>query len=97
MATSFHPERWLPDARTNPESPFFHDRLEALQPFSEGRESCLGQHLALAEIRLIFSKLLWSFDFEALEDRKTKWEDMRTFLIVEKKAIEMRARLRATA
>ncbi|KAK1254519.1 hypothetical protein MKX08_008514 [Trichoderma sp. CBMAI-0020] len=97
MATSFHPERWLPDARTNPKSPFFHDRLETMQPFSEGRESCLGQHLALAEIRLIFSKLLWSFDFEALEDRKTKWEDMRTFLIVEKKVIEMRAKLRATA
>ncbi|PTB37888.1 hypothetical protein M441DRAFT_200670 [Trichoderma asperellum CBS 433.97] len=97
LATSFIPERWLPDARTDTESPFFHDRLQAVQPFSEGPVSCMGQHLALAEIRLIFSKLLWSFDFEVLEDRKKKWEDMRTFLIVEKKPIEMRAKLRATA
>jgi cytochrome P450 len=96
LATSFVPERWLPETHANPESPFFHDRLQAVQPFSEGPVNCLGQHLALAEIRLILSKLLWAFDFEVVEDRKTRWEDLRTFLLVEKTPIEMRAKLRAT-
>ncbi|KAL7793172.1 cytochrome P450 [Trichoderma ceciliae] len=96
-ATSFVPERWLPDARTDPESPFFHDRLQAVQPFSDGPRACLGQHLAWAEMRLILSKLLWVFDFEVVEDRKMRWEDLRTFLLVEKKPIEVRAKLRTTA
>ncbi|KAM0256936.1 hypothetical protein ACHAQJ_004637 [Trichoderma viride] len=95
-ATSFIPERWLPATHTNPKSPFFHDRLQAVQPFSDGPVSCLGQHLALAEIRLILVKMLWTFDFEVVEDRKTRWEDLRTFLLVEKTPIEVRAKLRVT-
>ncbi|KAL6794449.1 cytochrome P450 [Trichoderma sp. SZMC 28012] len=93
-ATSFVPERWLSDSRTDQESPFFHDRLQVVQPFSDGPRACLGQHLAWAELRLILSKLIWVFDFEVVEDRKMRWEDLRTFLLVEKKPIEVRARLR---
>lgn len=96
QATSFVPERWLSDTRTDPESPFFHDRLQAVQPFSDGPRACLGQHLAWAEMRLILAKLLRVFEFEVVEDRKMRWEDLRTFLLVEKKPIEVRAKLRAT-
>ncbi|KAK4216435.1 cytochrome P450 [Rhypophila decipiens] len=89
-ATSFHPERWLEHARSDPSSLYFRDRREALQPFSIGPRNCLGQHLAWAEMRLILAKLVWNFDIEVVAGRKIRWEDLRTFLLVEKKPIMMK-------
>lgn len=37
---SFHPERWLSGSEAEP---FARDKKEALQPFSSGPRSCLGQ------------------------------------------------------
>ncbi|KAK0701923.1 cytochrome P450 [Lasiosphaeria miniovina] len=93
----FLPERWLPEARTDEESPFFGDRPEAMQAFSLGVRSCMGQHLALAEMRLILARLVWNFDFDAPEDktRWLNWEDLRTFLLVEKRPIYVGLRLRS--
>jgi cytochrome P450 len=93
-ASAFRPERWLPDALTNPESPFFKDRRQEMQPFSMGPRNCMGQHIALAEMRLIMAKLLWNFDFEAAKVQALRWEDLRTFLLVEKRPIEVRVKLR---
>lgn len=93
-ANSFIPERWLPEASANSESPFFKDRRDAVQSFSVGPRSCMGQHLALAELRLILTKLLWTFDFTPVEGKLLEWESLRTFLLVEKKAIEVRIRIR---
>ncbi|SPQ27093.1 67ae26ce-880a-443c-9037-8ef0263fdfe6 [Thermothielavioides terrestris] len=94
---SFLPERWLPEASADPASPFFGDQRDALHPFSLGPRSCLGQHLAWAEMRLILAKLLWTFDFSAPQDRAKwlKWEDLRTFALVEKRPILVRMKLRA--
>ncbi|XXH00551.1 hypothetical protein Hte_006899 [Hypoxylon texense] len=92
--TSFFPERWLPEASTDAKSPFFHDQRQAIQSFSAGPRSCMGQHLAWAEMRLTLSKLLWSLDFEAVEGKILKWEDLRTFLLVEKKPIQVRMKIR---
>ncbi|XRM46065.1 hypothetical protein ABZX51_009122 [Aspergillus tubingensis] len=92
-ASSFIPDRWLPDALNNPNSPFYHDDRQAVQPFSMGPRSCLGQHLAWAEMRLILTKLLVSFDFEAVEGKRLQWEELRTFLLVEKRPLEVRVRL----
>ncbi|KAF2967122.1 hypothetical protein GQX73_g6442 [Xylaria multiplex] len=69
-ATSFHPERWLPGEMENPESPFFHDQRSGFQPFSVGLRSCMGQNLALAEMRLVLAKLLWKFDFHAVPGKE---------------------------
>nr|AVY05535.1 cytochrome P450 monooxygenase [Nodulisporium sp.] len=91
-ASLFLPERWLPDAMADPLSPFSHDRREAVQPFSVGPWSCLGQNLAWAEMRLILAKLLWTFDFEA--GNRLDWENLKTFLLVEKKPIEVKMRVR---
>ncbi|DAA75509.1 TPA_exp: putative Cytochrome P450 monooxygenase [Trichophyton benhamiae CBS 112371] len=94
-ATSFIPERWLPEASTNPKSPFYHDQRNAVQPFSVGPRECLGQHLAWAELRLILARLVWAFDFEAVEGKKLRWEELRTFLLVEKKPIQVRIKRRS--
>ena len=56
----------------------------------------MGQHLAWAEMRLILGKLLYHFDFEAVQGELFKWEDLRTFLFVEKKPIEVKLKQRET-
>lgn len=43
----------------------------------------------------MLAKLLWTFDFEATEGKKLKWEELRTFLLVEKKPLEVRMKLRS--
>lgn len=93
-AAEFLPERWLPNARTDTKSPFFHDQRHAVLPFSMGPRACLGQNLAWAELRLVLAKLAWSFDIEAIEGKKVKWEDMKTYLLVEKRPVEVRLKAR---
>lgn len=88
--TEFQPERWLPEASTDPNSPFCGDRRQALQAFSMGPRSCMGQHLAWAEMMLVLARLLWTFDVHAVDGRRVRWEDLRTFLLVEKKPVEIR-------
>ncbi|KUI72201.1 Isotrichodermin C-15 hydroxylase [Cytospora mali] len=41
-------------------------------------------------LRLTMAKLLWNFDMEAVPDKRLRWEDMRTFLLVEKKPVLVR-------
>jgi cytochrome P450 len=50
----------------------------------------MGRHLAMAEMRLIMAKLLWSFDFELVPSKKLKWEELKTFLLVEKEPVYAR-------
>lgn len=94
---SFLPERWLPESSANPDSPFSSDQRDTFHPFSLGPRSCLGQHLAWAELRLVLAKLLWTFDFDLPQDRAKRldWEDLRTFLLVEKKPIYVDMKLRS--
>ncbi|KAI1494267.1 cytochrome P450 [Biscogniauxia mediterranea] len=69
---SFVPERWLGDPL------YADDALEAHQPFSWGPRNCLGQSMAMHEMRLMLAKLLFSFDFE-LCDENQKWTDQRVY------------------
>lgn len=86
-STSFLPERWLSNEIQNPDSSFYYDKRDAFQPFSVGPRSCLGQHLARAELRLVLAKLIWKFDFAAVRGKVLEWEQLRTFLLVEKKPV----------
>lgn len=47
----------------------------------------MGQHLAWAEMRLILASLVWNFDFRAVPGKRLRWEELRTFLLVEKKPV----------
>lgn len=87
LPTEFLPERWLPEATTNSKSKLFKDHRHAMQPFSTGPRNCLGQHLAWAEMRLILAKLVWNFEFAVVPHRMVRWEELRTFLLVEKKPL----------
>ncbi|VBB73409.1 Putative cytochrome P450 [Podospora comata] len=92
---SFVPERYLPEAKTDPQSPFFSDRRQSYHPFSFGPRICIGLHLGMAQMRLILARLVWEFDLKPpTEHRKTQWEKLRTFTLVEKNEIFVNFKLK---
>jgi cytochrome P450 len=50
----------------------------------------MGIHIAWAEMRLILAKLLFEFDFRYIHGKQLQWEELRTFLLVEKRPLEVR-------
>lgn len=89
----FIPERWLPEAKNNPSSPFFWDRRDVLQPFSAGPRNCIGRNLAFAEMRLILARVLWNFDLE-LCNESANWSEQKIYTLWEKPALMCKLRPR---
>jgi hypothetical protein len=52
-------------------------------------KACIGQNLAWAELRLLVAGVLLAFDIEEKEGGTMPWEELRTFLLVEKRPLEM--------
>lgn len=82
--SKFDPWRWLPPSKAS---------SSAFNPFSLGPRNCLGRNLAYLEMRLILAHLLWNFDLEA-EDEAWKWEDQKTWILWEKKPLNVKIRIR---
>ena len=61
---SFKPERWLSKSST-------FDGY-AFTPFSAGPRNCLGQHLAMNEVRVILCEFLSKYDFKLKDDYKLR-------------------------
>ncbi|KAH8651059.1 cytochrome P450 [Xylariales sp. PMI_506] len=76
----FVPERWLGD------SAYLGDRRECFQPFAFGPRDCIGQSMAMHEVRLIVAKLLFKFNLEICEE-SSNWDDQRAFVLWEKKPL----------
>jgi len=76
---SFIPERWFDDR----DSRFASDKRAVLQPFSVGPRNCIGQGLAMAEIRAILARVLWHFEFELCEE-SGGWDDQKVYVLWEK-------------
>ncbi|KAF7588251.1 hypothetical protein BBP40_005973 [Aspergillus hancockii] len=74
---SYVPERFLDDPK------FANDQKNVLQPFSFGPRNCIGRNLALVEIRLILSRLIFNFDME-LDARSENWTDQKVYFLWEK-------------
>ena len=91
----FHPERWLPTSK-NENSPFSNDVKNAVQAFSLGPRSCIGRPLAWAELRLILARMVWRFDlgFVNSDAGRVKWEEQRSFTVVERRPFEVRVKRR---
>ncbi|KAI1112667.1 cytochrome protein [Nemania sp. NC0429] len=88
------PERWLPESTTNPESPFFSDRREIHKPFSVGRRDCIGQNLAMHEMRSILAKVLWNFDL-TLDESSQNWHDQKILALWVKPPLQVHIKPRA--
>lgn len=65
---SFHPERWLPTSHPQYDIRFAGDVLDASKPFLIGPRTCLGKNLANLELRVILAKLVYLFNWEALQE-----------------------------
>lgn len=74
---SFVPERWLPSPSCPAE--YAADQLSAVHPFSLGPRRCLGQALAMIEMRLILARLVWAFDMEAVPGSLLDWRTLKLF------------------
>jgi cytochrome P450 len=71
---AFIPDRWLPETRDAP--PFTNDNRACMQPFSFGPRNCLGKNIARAEMRLLFAKLLFRFDWQ-LQPNQEQWNKQK--------------------
>jgi cytochrome P450 len=87
---AFVPERWLGDSR------YVNDVQDVHQPFSYGPRNCLGQNMAMHEMRIIFSTVLFNFDLE-LCDENDDWPDQQTYAVWLKKPLKCRIRPVATS
>ncbi|EJP62380.1 Cytochrome P450 CYP65T7 [Beauveria bassiana ARSEF 2860] len=85
----FLPERWLPEAKSDPSSLFYNDCRNVCQPFSVGPRSCPGRNMAEQEYRLILARILWNFDLELCPESKN-WTEQRTHYLWEKKPLMCR-------
>ncbi|KAI0508905.1 isotrichodermin C-15 hydroxylase [Xylaria bambusicola] len=77
----FHPERFLGDPR------YANDARESFKPFFTGSRDCIGQNLALIEMRLILAHMVFSFDMKRTVDSSTKgWvhKQKNLFIVWEK-------------
>ncbi|KAK3302986.1 cytochrome P450, partial [Chaetomium strumarium] len=83
---AFAPERWLPTTTTDSRSRYADDRREALQAFGYGPRNCLGQNMALHEMRLVLARLFFRFDLELLDESRD-WTDQKAFVLWEKKPL----------
>ncbi|KAH8879297.1 benzoate 4-monooxygenase cytochrome P450 [Thozetella sp. PMI_491] len=79
--TSFNPQRWIDDNG---------DNLDACIPFGIGPRTCIGRNIAWMELRLIVSKLLWSFDWTPI----TKELNNPDYLVMYRGPMLMRATAR---
>ncbi|ETS78441.1 hypothetical protein PFICI_10503 [Pestalotiopsis fici W106-1] len=84
---AYRPERFLSDRPAG----FDRDRREAMQPFSVGPRNCVGKNLAIAEMRQILARILFSFDIE-LVDPNLDWlhvDYQKSFFLWDKPPMEV--------
>lgn len=83
----FHPERFLEDPK------YSSDAREAFKPFFTGSRDCIGQNLALIEMRLILASLIFNFDLQRTADPDTKdWvhKQKNLFIVWDKNPLPVR-------
>jgi cytochrome P450 len=79
------PERWLGN-----DPRFADDNFNAHQPFGYGYRNCIGQNMAMHEMRLIMTTLLLEFDLELCEVSKD-WANQKSFVLWIKGPLMVRA------
>ena len=64
----FNPSRWLENSENSAEKndPF------VFTPFSAGPRNCIGQHLAMNEIKIILGLFITRFDFSINKDYRLR-------------------------
>ena len=91
-ADTFLPDRFLPAALRPKE--FAEDRRASQQPFGLGPRNCIGRPLALAQLRLVLARMVWSFELEMAPGRGLEWMKQKTYIVVQKEPVRVRMRRR---
>ncbi|KAF4944541.1 hypothetical protein FSARC_14648 [Fusarium sarcochroum] len=76
----FDPDRFYD--RSN--SKYANDCLSAVKPFLIGPRNCLGQNLAILEMRAILARLIWEFDIKISEESRGWLKNQPNFLLWDK-------------
>jgi cytochrome P450 len=85
-AGEFLPERFLPPEKRPPA--FKGDQRNSQKPFGFGSRSCLGKSFAMGEMRLVLAKMIWHFDIHRGASEPVDWNNLKSYVVVEKQAIE---------
>ncbi|KAB5515014.1 cytochrome P450 [Coniochaeta sp. 2T2.1] len=67
-----------------------HDQLDSFNPFLLGPRNCLGQRLALAEMRYVLTRLIWRYEFTVAKESRNWVEEQYSYLLWEKPDLMMR-------
>lgn len=91
----FLPQRFLKEAREDPQNEFHNDNRDVFHPFSFGPRNCAGKNLAYAEMRLFMAKVLWNFDLSFAENMDVEgWERQKSFIVWQKKPVWIKLKAR---
>ncbi|KID80351.1 cytochrome P450 3A17, partial [Metarhizium brunneum ARSEF 3297] len=94
---SFIPERWLSPSHPLYDEGFKNDNHAIFKPFSYGSRDCIGKNLAINELRVIISRMLYRFDFNVLEGQDDWHTKQRSFIIWDKSPLMVRFQTRQMA
>ena len=72
----FVPERWIAGENIR----YANDVHEALQPFGWGHRNCLGQNMAMHEMRLILASVVQQFNFELCAESQD-WLEQKSYAL----------------
>ncbi|KAF2830934.1 cytochrome P450 [Ophiobolus disseminans] len=88
---AWRPERWLKEAETDVNSPYYHDQRKGVRGFGWGPYICVGEPLAWAWMRLIIAKMVWTFDLKKADTPYSTidWEAQDVFAIVIKHRLDV--------
>ncbi|KAI0122835.1 isotrichodermin C-15 hydroxylase [Xylariales sp. AK1849] len=80
----YHPERFTGDPK------YVDDAREAFKPFFTGSRDCIGQNLALIEMRLIIAHMVFNFDMQRTSDPASRnWtrKQKNAFIVWDKSSL----------
>ena len=71
------------------------DETSIFQPFGIGRHQCIGQRLALVELRMILARMLYAFDLEGdVRQEIADFGGQKTFIFWEKEPLMVKSNVR---
>lgn len=86
---NFVPERWMGHPK------YVDDVQDAFQPFGWGHRNCLGQNMAMNEMRLILASVFLHFDLQLCNESQN-WLEQKTFALWMKKPLLCKVNPRCT-
>ncbi|KAJ4991606.1 cytochrome P450 [Stagonosporopsis vannaccii] len=84
LPNTFLPERFLPSHASD------KDDMASFEPFNVGRHQCIGLRLAYAEMRIVISRIVYSFDLRLADDTdRFDWGEQCTYITWEKRPLKV--------